>query len=144
MLRFDVKCWAFAASLVLLSSGAFAQVVPSAFEQEVLVRTTLLTFNDANLTGNYTVLNEKGSKPFREQLTADKLKDGFKGFVEKRVNISGVAGRPIPAPKAEVDANGVLVLTGAVPISDTYKVNYVLKFAQSEGEWKVIGLDVKT
>jgi len=33
----------------------------------VLIKVTLLTFNDANVTGNYTVLHAKLSKPFRDQ-----------------------------------------------------------------------------
>ncbi|MGG6497666.1 UNVERIFIED_CONTAM: hypothetical protein NY603_32560, partial [Bacteroidetes bacterium 56_B9] len=34
-------------------SPAVAAEIPSDDEQDVLIRTTLMTFNDANMTGNY-------------------------------------------------------------------------------------------
>ena len=47
------------ASLLLLIavslSPAHALEIPSDEEQDVLIRSTLMTFNDANMTGNYTV-----------------------------------------------------------------------------------------
>ena len=73
-------------------SGAFTQAkaasLPSDDEQEILIRTTLMTFNDANMTGNYSVLHAKASKELQAQLSIEKLFEGFKPFLGfKRIKI---------------------------------------------------------
>src|SRR6516162_2296465 len=40
-------------TLALFGAPASAQKVPSATVQEILIKASLLTFNDANVTGNY-------------------------------------------------------------------------------------------
>jgi hypothetical protein len=58
-------------ALVAVSlAPACAAEIPSDDEQDVLIRTTLMTFNDANMTGNYAVLLAKGSKQFQSQFSA--------------------------------------------------------------------------
>jgi hypothetical protein len=51
---------------------------PTAQVQEKLIKTSLLTFNDANLTGNYAVMHAKLAKPFRDKFSPDQLKKAFK------------------------------------------------------------------
>lgn len=51
-----------AATMLLLSASlapASAQKAPDPTMQEVLIKSTLMTFNDANVTGIYTVLHAK-------------------------------------------------------------------------------------
>ena len=56
-------------ALMLMASIAQAQSkVPSERALEALVKTTLLTFNDANVTGNYEVFHAKLSRPFRDPI----------------------------------------------------------------------------
>ena len=70
-------------------SGAFTQAkaasLPSDDEQEILIRTTLMTFNDANMTGNYSVLHAKASKELQAQLSIEKLFETFKPFRTNRL-----------------------------------------------------------
>ena len=66
--------------LVLSLSQACAVEIPSDNKQDVLIRTTLMTFNDANMTGNYTVLIARASRRFQDQLSADKLSAAFEPF----------------------------------------------------------------
>lgn len=127
---------------LLAVGSARAQALPNPMEQEILVKTTLLTFNDANVTGNYAVLNAKLSKPFRDQFDADKLKTTFKDFVDKHVDIGVIAAKPIvPTGDAQIDSNGVLQLGGHFDTTPK-KVNYQLQFIRSEGEWKAFGIHV--
>ena len=67
---FNAKALSAIAVVLAISffTPAHSAPVPTDDEQEILVKTTLMTFNDANLTGNYSVLRDKASKPFREQL----------------------------------------------------------------------------
>src|ERR1700753_3428852 len=55
----------------------FAADIPDDDAQDVLIRTTLLTFNDANMTNNYAVMLARSSKQFQSQFTADKMATAF-------------------------------------------------------------------
>src|SRR5215469_14706520 len=73
----------FVAFLVLAAvslTPAHAIQIPSDGERDVLIRTTLMTFNDANMTGNYAVLLAKASRQFQSQITAEKLATAFAPF----------------------------------------------------------------
>ena len=52
--------------------------MPSPFVQEVLVKSILVTLNDAVAADNFTVFHAKISKPFRDQFPPEKLKAIFK------------------------------------------------------------------
>ena len=69
---------------VLLAMPAQAEnKIPSPEMQEILIKTYLLSLNDANLTENYTVLQAKIAKPFRDQFSPDRLKQVFKEFADQ-------------------------------------------------------------
>jgi len=130
-------------AVLLLSSPAGADdKIPSAMDQEVLIKVSLLTLNDANVTGNYSVLHAKLSKPFREQFSADKLKQSFKDFANKKIDWEAVAAMsPIPTKESQIDERGALVLRGYFDAGSKHVV-YALDFIPSEGEWKPIKLNV--
>jgi opacity protein-like surface antigen len=129
-------------SIVLLAGPAQAQKVPDATAQEVLIKSTLLTFNDANVTTNYTVLHAKMSKPFRDQFPPDKMKVVFKDFSEKHINIASIAAKtPVPDQPATINDDGVLTLQGHFDTSPK-ALKYVLGYIMSDGEWKPIRLKV--
>jgi hypothetical protein len=134
------------AALVLLLVMGAAQAqnkVPSERALEVLVKTSLLSFNDANVTGNYTVLHEKLSKPFRQEYPPEKLKEAFKEFSEKTIDIELIAAlKPIYEPASSIDSEGKLLLKGYFP-TEPIRVNFNLAFIPSDGEWKLIRLNVK-
>jgi hypothetical protein len=133
---------ALSASTAVSCGTASAQSVPDPTQQEILVKSTILTFNDANLTGDYAVLHAKLSKPFRDQFSPDKLKDVFKSFSEQQVDLAGIVVKPIvPTGKAQIDKDGVLVLSGYFDTTPS-RVSYQLKFIQSDLEWKAVGIHV--
>jgi len=66
-LRKFTKIAAAAAMLLLAATGAHAQRAPNTLVQQALVKVALLTFNDANLTGNYSVFHARLAKPFRDK-----------------------------------------------------------------------------
>jgi hypothetical protein len=131
------------AGMSLIAGSALAQEVPNATMQEILVKTSLLTFNDANVTGNYTVLHAKLSKPFRDQITPEKLKQSFKSFADQHVDFDLIAAKPIvPTSEAKINSSGVLMLRGYFDTTPS-RVTYELDFLRSEGEWKLISINVK-
>jgi hypothetical protein len=133
---------ALAVGSLLFAVPAQAQKVPETRMQELLIRTTLLTFNDANVTTNYTVLHAKMSKPFRDQFPPDKLKTAFKDFSDKHIDIAYVAAMaPIPDKPASINDDGVLTLEGHFDTTPK-KLKYNLGFIMSDGQWKPIRLNV--
>jgi hypothetical protein len=131
-----------ATALLSLAASAFAATVPSDDEQEVLIKTTLMTFNDANLTGNYSVLYDKSSNAMRQQFTAEKLSAAFAIFRTKKLNIESVVGDDIGSEStAKIDDNGILELKGRFK-DDTRRIRYDLKFVHEENAWKMLGINV--
>jgi len=56
----------------------------------LLVRITLLTFNDALQTGKYTVLRDKGAPSFRDANSAVRLGQIFSGLASSGPDLSVV------------------------------------------------------
>jgi hypothetical protein len=130
------------ATALFIGGSAMAQSLPTPAEQEVLAKTTILTLNNANLTGDYEVLHAKLSKPFRDQFDADKLAETFKDFVDKQLDLSPIADRPaVSDVEAQIDGDGVLTLRGHFATSPK-QVKYQLGFIRSDGEWKPVGIKV--
>lgn len=126
-----------------MSGPALAQSagLPTRMVEEVMVKTTLLTLNDANLTGNYAVLFAKMAKPFRERFSTDTLMQAFKSFAGHHIDV--IAAMPIVVSSdARIGNNGSLMLRGYFDTAPS-RLSYQLDFAISEGEWKAIAIDVK-
>jgi hypothetical protein len=131
-------------TLVTASSAMAQNKVPGERALEALVKATLLTWNDANVTGNYTVFHAKLSKPFRDQFPPDRLKQIFKKFADEDIDIDVVAAlKPVYEPVPAIDGDGKLVVNGYFP-TEPMRVIFALEFIPSDGEWKLIGINVKT
>ena len=81
--------WAAAVALLVAASPtrAHALDMPSPFVQEILIKSILVTLNDAVASDNFTVLHARISKPFRDQFPPDKLRAVFKDLVEKHARV---------------------------------------------------------
>lgn len=131
-------------ALMLVASVVQAQnKVPSDRALEALVKSSLLSLNDANVTGNYAVLHAKLSKPFREQFPPEKLKVTFREFQKKNADFDIIAAMP-PSydPRPVVDEDGKLVVKGSFP-TEPSRLRFELEFIPSDGEWKLIRIYVK-
>lgn len=131
-------------ALMLMASLAQAQSrVPSERALEALVKTTLLTFNDANVTGNYEVFHAKLSKPFREQFPVERLARRFQDFNKKHIDFDIIAAlKPTYDPAVRVDDEGRLLVKGHFP-TEPLRVNFDLALIPSDGDWKLISINVK-
>jgi hypothetical protein len=132
-----------AAVLALISiCPAVALDMPGPSAQEVLVKSILLTLNDAVASDNFSVLHAKISKPFREQFPPEKLRAVFKDLVEKHAVFDAVvAQKMIPDEDARIDDKGVLNLKGRFQTAPK-QVKYQLGFIESEGAWKLSGVAI--
>ena len=141
MLLFRVAC---VLALVLVAPIVQAQnKVPSERALEALVKVSLLSFNDANVTGNYEVFHAKLSKPFRDQFSPEKLERTFRDFNKKHVDFDIIAAlKPSYDPAPGVDDDGKLLVKGYFP-TEPNRVYFDLGFIPSDGEWKLFRINVK-
>ncbi|XIA67680.1 hypothetical protein ACFIOY_07340 [Bradyrhizobium sp. TZ2] len=126
----------------VFSLHARALDMPSPFVQEVLIKSILVTLNDAVASDNFTVFHAKISKPFRDQFPPEKLRTVFKDLVEKHAVFDAIVASPvIPEEDAKIDEKGVLRLKGRFDTAPK-KVKYQLGFIPSDGQWKLSGVTI--
>ena len=131
------------AAVMMLASFAPASAAsfPSDDEQEILIRTTLMTFNDANMTGNYSVLHAKGSKEVQAQLSIEKLFETFKPFRTNQLFFEDIIYEDYDSYEdAKLDDEGALVLAGVFK-TDSIRVKYRLRFVKNDAAWKWLGIN---
>lgn len=151
---------ALAIGLVLVSMGAAelaAQGQPQAqapagqpaspvgLEQALyLIRSTLLTLNDANRTGNYTVLRDLAAPEFQARNTSADLALIFSDLRRRNFDLFSVAlAAPQLTTPPALDANKMLRLTGLFP-TRPLQIHFDLLFQDVGGQWRLFGIAVAT
>jgi hypothetical protein len=130
----------FAVAFVSLAS-AFAADIPDDDDQDILIRTALVTFNDANMTGDYSVFVAKASKEFQSQFNADKMAAAFDSFRKNKLYFEDIVTADYDSyEKAKMDGDA-LVLVGVFK-TDELEVTYNLHFLKNDNAWKVSGINV--
>jgi len=139
----------FAASVALIVlalvsvAPAFAAEIPSDDDQDVLIRSTLVTFNDANMTNNYSVLWAKSAKELQAAASPEKMAAAFEVFRKNQGFFEDVVTADYDSyENAKIDKDGGLVLAGVFKIDDNMKVKYNLRFLQNDKVWKVVSINV--
>lgn len=130
------------------SSSAAGQI-PSDDKLQSIVKTTLLDFNDAVQSGNFTSFHEKLAGPFAEQKTPEELEDVFRQFLDNKsnFNFSGIrnmkaAFSPAPSIKKSGDYD-VLSLEGSYPTTPN-KTKFTLEYIEEDSEWKLVSIRINT
>jgi hypothetical protein len=107
----------------------------------ILIRSTLLALDQANKTGNYTVLRDLGAPGFQVN-TAAKLAEIFAKQRNDNLDLSGIAAiDPQLSLLPQIESNGMLRMGGFFPSVPT-QVNFELVFAPVNGQWRLFGLSV--
>ena len=132
------------ALLIALPVLAAAPKVPSETELKSMTLESLLAFNKGIQAEDFTAFYEETAKLWQEQTTPEKLKEAFSEFIDKHLDISSIKkNEPVFNKPAEIDADGVLVVTGYYPTTPK-RVVFQLKYLQEEGDWKLVGIKVDT
>jgi hypothetical protein len=142
-MRFPLAGALFGALLLIVPARADDKI-PAPILQEILVKTSLLTFNDANLTGNYSVMHARLAKAFQEKITPERLKSEFKAFSDQKIDIGMISAMPpMVSKEALINAvRGSLELRGYFDTKPS-RITYELDFLPSEGQWKLAFIDVR-
>jgi hypothetical protein len=107
----------------------------------ILIRSTLLALDQANKTGNYTVLRDLGAPSFQNN-TAARLAEIFAKQRSDNLDLSGVAAiDPQLSLLPQIEANGLMRMAGLFP-SVPSQVNFELAFAPVNGQWRLFGISV--
>jgi hypothetical protein len=139
----------FAAGLLAMTSAGHAQTPtqapkPAQIDRNgvlILIRSSLLALDQANKTGNYTVLRDIGAPGFQSN-TAARLAEIFAKLRNDNLDLSGVA---VIDPQLnllpQIEANGLMHMAGFFPSVPT-QVNFDLSFAPVNGQWRLFGISV--
>ncbi|TGT35277.1 hypothetical protein [Mesorhizobium sp. M8A.F.Ca.ET.165.01.1.1] len=107
----------------------------------ILIRGTLLALDQANKTGNYTVLRDLGSPNFQAN-SAAQLGDIFANQRKQALNFGAVAVlEPQLTLLPQIEPNGMLHMAGIFP-SVPMQVNFELLFEPVNRQWKIYGVSV--
>ena len=108
-----------------------------------LIRSTLLTLNDANHSGNYTVLRDLAAPDLQARYTTADLAAIFTDLRRRNFDLFAVAlVAPQLTASPALDANK-LRLTGLFP-TRPLQINFDLVFAVANGRWCLDGISVAT
>jgi hypothetical protein len=119
--------------------------MPVSIEQALyLIRSTLLTLNDANRSGNYTVLRDLAAPDFQARNTAADLAQIFADLRRRNFDLYGAA---LLAPQLTavlaLDQSGMLHLGGYVP-TRPQQINFDLVFQVFNNQWRLYGISIAT
>ena len=156
--RLILRSLMFAALAVTIASGVRAQQskpepkpppaahvpTPAIIDRNgvlILIRTTLLALDQANKTGNYTVLRDLGAPSFHTN-TAARLAEIFAAQRKDNIDLSGTAVLdPQLTLLPQIEANGMMHMAGFFPSVPT-QVNFEMAFAPVDRQWRLFGVSV--
>jgi hypothetical protein len=115
--------------------------LPPAESMIILIRSTVVALNHANLANNYTVLNALGSPTFRQANSPQQLSNAFAAFRTNHIDMNPVVFLTPQLTVQPTIQDGRMHLQGFFP-SQPMRVNFDLSFEPDQGVWKVQDLTV--
>lgn len=117
---------------------------PNEQDAKQMVNNTMLNFTNAVNSGSFDAFyRTQLSDLWKNEVTPDKLKSGFKVFVDRKVDLTPIfAVEPVLDEPPYVDGNGLLTLVGHYPVpAEQVKVTYELSYSR-EANWALAGIKV--
>lgn len=118
--------------------------LPDEYQLNMLIRSMVIAVNQANKTGNYTVLRDLGSPRFRESNSAERLAAIFEAQRKSKFDLSPILFfTPKLLRPAAMTEEGMLRMTG---FFDTrpQRVAFDLLFEDVKSEWQLYGINIAT
>jgi hypothetical protein len=111
-------------------------------ELTLLIKSPIIALQQANQTGNYSVLRDMGSPVFRERFDQTKLAAIFANLRSRNVNLTPVMIiTPNLTKQPEMTEQNQLHLVGDFP-AQPLKVQFELLFLSIDGIWRIEGIAV--
>lgn len=121
-------------------SAATVSPVPDVPVLVLLIRNALVSLDQANVTGNYSVFRGVAGPGLQQATTAEGIAEAFTELRASNVNL-GLAAVANPRLVAEpaIDEEGFLRLAGFMPLG-AEQVNFEMSFQPVEGRWRLFGI----
>ncbi len=114
----------------------------SVVQLTVIIKDAIIALNQANMTGNYSVLRDMGTPVFRERFDQAALTQAFSNLRARKVDLSGAYFvAPNLTKNPEFNKDGELVLVGDFP-TQPLQIHFELMFQQLDGVWRIAGMGV--
>ena len=108
----------------------------------ILIRSALIALQQANKTGNYSVLYSLSAPDFQKANSPEHLSQSFASLRATKFDLSGVLVlEPQFTVLPEIYSNGVMRMAGFFP-SVPMQVYFEVQFAPVEGQWRIIAMGV--
>lgn len=114
--------------------------IPQAAGLLVLIKGSLIALNQANQTGNYSVLHALGSDNLRATTNPQTLAQSFAAFRQRNVNLSPAIYLDPQLSRPAAIEGGRLHLVGSFP-TQPLRITFDFWFEPSQGQWKFIQLN---
>ena len=109
----------------------------------MMIFSTLIALNQANATGNYSVLRDLGAPGFQTN-SVTRIADAFANLRGRNLDLSPILlFQPKLLRRPQLNAEGMLRVTGFFATRPD-QVNFDLIFEPRDGQWKLFGLAVDT
>jgi len=124
------------------TATAGAPQVPSPSKLSLLIRTTLVALNQANQTGNYTVLRDLAAPDFQRTNNPARLGEIFSTLRKRDLDLSPILlFQPKLRQQPSITENGFLRLVGFFE-TEPERVSFEMLFQPLGGDWRLFGLAV--
>ncbi|MGA7328175.1 MAG: hypothetical protein WBX25_27725 [Rhodomicrobium sp.] len=121
-----------------------APAIPNDIHLVLMIRNAVLALNQANWTGNYSVLRDMGTPSFQMTNSSARLAEIFTGIRARKIDLLPIlAFNPKLISPPAVQDGQVLRLTGFFPTSPE-QVTFDLAFQRDGERWLLAGIAVNT
>lgn len=105
----------------------------------ILIKNSIIAIDQANKTGNYTVVRDLGAPEFQLN-TAAKLSEIFLNI--RKIDLSGIIViEPHLTLMPQIESSGMMRVAGYFPSVPT-QIYFEMLFAPINGEWRLFGISI--
>jgi hypothetical protein len=109
---------------------------PRGGEVEQLIAQTLLAFNHAIKTKNFTAFHDSLSEAWKKQSTPSSLQASFQEFIDKKIDIAPIKGQKPQVDPPQQAVDNTLQLKGRYQTTPS-PIGFELEYAHEKGDWKL-------
>ncbi len=130
-----------ASGQVPVGQTSTSQAAMAAAEVVAMTRSALVALDQANKTGNYTVLRDLGSTTFHAN-NAARLSEVFADLRRQDIDLSATLVQPLSfAAPPTIDAKGLLRVVGSAPLGGRV-LYFQIAWAREGSVWRLYGIVV--
>lgn len=126
-------------------ADASKKQIPSDAEMQEIVKTTLLDFNSAIQSEDFTDFHAKSSRALQKTANPEKMKQTFQLFIDGQMDISSISSMTakITSPPKLQNRAGFTVLSvaGEYPTYG-YSTTFELQYVPERSDWKLFLINV--